>query len=149
MFNARIKMHNFHPRKPHYCIEYRVQYRTHLSMSFICNIAYIMKDKENSAMISCIMVSLGFTLNCGVLYDYRQHSFAPTNIRHVQESVTNNLNFMDISFMCKIFGLQDSIKILLLWDMVPCHLLHTKLYGIKPKMTNFMVFIMCMLLQTI
>ena len=59
-------------------------------------------------MISCIMVSLTglHTKLWSVLYDYRQHSFIPANIIYAQESITNNLNFRDISFMCEICGSQ-------------------------------------------
>ena len=146
-FNAWIKLHNFHPRKPHHCIEYSIHV-----YEFYLHIVCIMKNKEKSAVISCIMVSLTglHTKFWSVPYDYKWHSFPPpSNTRHAQESITNNLNFMDISFTCKIFGSQDTIKILLFWDSVPCNLLHTKLYDIKPKMTNFMVLIMCMFLQSV
>jgi hypothetical protein len=129
-----------------------ISYNTGLTcLSFICNIMCIMKNKEKSAMISCIMVSLTglHTKLLSALYDCRQHSFVLTNIIYAQESVTNKLNFMVTCFTCEIFGSQYSIKILFTWDTVPCHLLHTKLFGIKPKMTNFMVSIMCMFLQSI
>jgi len=34
-FKTRMKMHNFHPRKPHCCIEYIIQYRPHLSEFYL------------------------------------------------------------------------------------------------------------------